>query len=341
MQKKFVSIFIILLMGLNISIFSVQGLVGNWSESYTVQSVNGHAGYTTEWRGSNSLDKPVIIILGYDPGDTDTALGAVADYSVLIADMNSRGYDIMIFDYLDGDADIRQNAENLADFVRYLDSRMNLEGFKDVDGDSHPDYELAIVGASMGGIVARTMFVQEYDDMGVDIFITLDSPHHGVYISNSFSWAEIFFGDMAARQMIHGSTEYNALYGWLQSVESTYDFKVSINNPMHTAAIALSNGEARWKVSWGDLILHTKYHPVSSYYDTPFGITDFIPYHSAMNLDDTTVSVSYRWGYNYYNYRSTTTSYFDTKIQNSRAEHGAPEYSVLQSMNFLESNWGI
>lgn len=324
------------LLGLILIPLNAQAAV-TWQETYTQNNVNNHSGYTTEWRGADALDKPVIVLLGYDPEDDDTALGAVNDYANLLADMNSRGFDLIIFDYLDGDANILNNAENLAHFINYLDSRMHAEGFVDTDHDGHPDYELAVAGASMGGIVARTMFVLENENMGVDTYVTLDSPHHGVYLSGYIgSIAELLLNNMAGMQMIKGTSEFNNLYGWLRNSETSL-FLQNVINPMDTLAIALSNGEGRWSVSWFTEIWDTKYHPVTSYM-TAVGLTsDFIPYHSAVMMDDYSTN-SYFWPRGY-SYKNTHTSYFDQKMANPRDQHGGPEYMLLQAMNFIESNW--
>jgi hypothetical protein len=314
-------------------------VTGNWQETYENITVNGHAGYTTEWRGSGALDKPVIVVLGYDPADDSSALDAANNYATLIAEMNTNGYDIIIFDYLDGDADLKYNAENLADFIRYLDDRMRDLGFTDSDGDTHSDYELAVVGGSMGGIVTRTMFVQEYESMGVNIFITVDSPHYGVYLSSSISWLAAGLNNQAGQQMLHGSSLYNQHYGWLESIEANSWFHQNVIEPMNTGALALSNGESRWKVSWSDEVIHTKYHTVSSYFSSSLGNFDFIPYHSAIYADNTGTTSSLRWGYTYYSYKSTATSYFDEKIQNPRDEHGGHEYVVRQAMDLAISMW--
>ena len=110
-------------------------------------------------------------------------------------------------------------------------------------------YELSIVGGSMCGIVTRTMFVQEMENMGVDIFATLDSPHYGVYLSASIDWIAAGLDNTAGQQMLHGSDLYNEHYGWLQGVEGDTQFMQQVIDPIDTAAIALSNGESRWKVS--------------------------------------------------------------------------------------------
>ncbi len=301
---------------------------------YEKRSVNGHSGYITEWRIAGALDKPVIVLLGFDPDNSFTTDTAISQYSSLINTMTSKGFDVIIFDYVDGDLWLGQQAQNLADFIRYL------------DGYFTGNYRLAVAGASMGGIVARTMFVQENSNMGVDIFITLDSPHYGVYISGYVSWLSGLLFDFftitpAGQQMYHGSDLYNQHYGWLQSVEKGSWFKANVIGPMTTAAFALSNGEGRWSIGWGGATVNTIYHPVASYI-TVMGITvDFIPYHSAVYSDNVKVNDKISWFKYYYWYESTATSYFDYKIASARGLHDSSNFNGILSsgMDFIINHW--
>ena len=315
---------------LQIGLLNVQAAT---SFHYEKATYNGHAGYITEWRIAGDLDKPIIVVLGFDPDNSFTVDDAITMYDTLITDMNSKGYDVIIFDYYDGDLWIEQNAENLADFIRYLDTWFS------------GDYPLAVVGASMGGIVSRVMFAQENSNMGVDMFLTLDSPHYGVYFSNYIDVlagiiVDFFTLTPAGQQMYHGSELYNELYGWLRSVE-TNTFLTNVIGPMTTAAFAMSNGEGYWAVTWDDLVVHTKYHPVTSYTMISNNAVDFIPYHSAMNLDDPSTDYFVWFGKTYYWYKSTQTSYFDYKFPTYRQEHSASNFGYLLelAMQFIQDYW--
>ena len=99
------------------------------------------------------------------------------------------------------------------------------------------------------------MFVQENSNMGVDTYVSIDSPHWGVYLSNwGGDLAALAIDYEAAHQMYHGDSAYDDLYGWLYAVEHTEYFRNQVNGPMNTCAIALSDGTADWTVHWGDLI---------------------------------------------------------------------------------------
>lgn len=288
--------------------------------------VNGHPGYLSAWAVHGPLDKVLLIVPGFDFENHAPPIDELeGDLAGVAAFMGLFGWDTIYFEYVDGAMDLKANADNLAHFIRYLDTR------------AEPDYHLAVVGGSMGGIVARTMFVQEGSGLGVDSYVSIDSPHWGVYLSE---WAN----DLAARavdypaahQMHNGDPAYRDHYGWLRQVESSEWFKAEVNGPMNTCAIALSDGsQGYWEVDWADLALHNKYYPVSSYVEY-FGLkSTYIPYHSAVYLDSTATKANHDWGESRFRYRNIESSYFDLTIANPRDEHGAPTYAIIQSLLFV------
>jgi hypothetical protein len=296
--------------------------VGVTSTAFDVAEVNGHPGYLTaqEMSSDGVVDKVLVVVKGFDTDNTEHPSEDLnGKYQSIIDELQADGWDIVVFDYVRGGIDLKKNAENLAHFIRYLDSI------------AIPDYHLALVGGSMGGIVARTMFVQEYSNMGVDTYISLDAPHHGVYLSPWVSDLAVLAIDAeAGYQMAHGEPEYEEHYGWLQGVEASPEFMESVINPIMTYAIALSDGEAQWEVNWTDLAIHTRYHPVTSSVKTSGREleSDYVPYHSAVLLDATSISKKRKWNRNHYWYDDTTTSYFDFKQANPKTEHGGPAFAM-------------
>ncbi|PCJ66585.1 MAG: hypothetical protein COA73_00830, partial [Candidatus Hydrogenedentota bacterium] len=225
--------------------------------AFDILEVNGHPGYLNAYEISPDgiIDKVMLIVTGFDTSNNTHPIDQInTEYQSIIDELQPDGWDFFLFDYVRGDIDIKLNAENLAHLIGLLDTV------------TVPDYHLAIVGGSMGGIVTRCMFVQENSDMGVDTFVSLDSPHHGVYPS---PWvedlAQIFLDVEAARQMTNGSPEYNDLYGYMEGVENSPGWMATNINPMATLAIALSNGESFWQESWWDLLVHTNFHTISSF----------------------------------------------------------------------------
>ncbi len=293
---------------------------------YDQYEVNGHDGYLSAWAVHGPLDKVLLIVPGFDTNNNSMPVDDLLDdFAAVSFYMGLLGWDVIIFDYVDGAMDLKANADNLARFIEYLDTQADA------------DYHLAVIGGSMGGIVARTMFVQENSDMGVDTYASLDSPHWGVYLS---AWA----GDLAtlaidyeaAHQMHHGDPAYRKHYNWLRKVEATKAFKKNVNRPMNTLAVALSDGsQGYWKVRWDDLLIHNKFYPVSSYVKQSGFRSTYMPYHSTVYLDSTKTKKKERFGYTRYKYRNLTSSYFDQVIANKADEHAAPDYAVVQALGFV------
>lgn len=293
--------------------------------AYDCLTVNGHPGYLTAYEVSPDgiFDKVMILVTGFDTQNDDHPIDQInTDWQPLIDQMQPYGWDIVIFDYVDGSIDIKQNADNLARFIEVVNSV------------AVPNYHLAICGGSMGGIVGRAMFAQENSNMGADQFVTVDSPHHGVYLS---PWIEglaaMLVEGLAGFQMAYGQPEFNTFYTWMRGVETTA-FKTANIAPMATFAIALSNGESSWKVTWGNMLIHTKYHPVCSYVYSDGLWSDYMPYHSTIMAANQTVNQSGTFTKTFW-YASTALGYFDQKQANPQTEHSAPPFAVQQAIDFI------
>jgi hypothetical protein len=292
---------------------------------YDQYEVNGHPGYLTAWAVHGELDRVLLIVPGFDTENDSMPLDDLeGDFSELVDFMALFSWDVILFEYVDGAQDLKANADNLAHFIEYLDSQVG------------GDYHLAVLGGSMGGIVTRTLFVQEGSDMGVDTYVSIDAPHWGVYLSN---WASDLAGLAidypAAQQMHNGDPAYKEHYSWLRKVERSQWFREQVNGPMNTCAIALSDGTQGWKVEWQDLTVHNKYYPVASYVEYSGLTSTYMPYHSSVYLDKTATYKMQRSGYNRYKYRDLQSSYFDETVANPRAEHGAPDEAVVQALSFI------
>jgi hypothetical protein len=292
---------------------------------YDQYTVNNHPGYLSAWAVSGPLDKVILIVPGFDTRNNSMPLDELeGDLAPIVDFMGLFGWDVIYFDYVDGAMDLKANADNLAHFIEYLDTQ------------ALQDYHLAVMGGSMGGIVARTMFVQEASDMGVDTYVSIDSPHWGVYLSQwAGDLAALAIDYTAAHQMHHGDPAYKEHYRWLRQVERTPWFRTRVNDPMSTCAIALSDGTGEWEVEWADQLLHNKYFPVSSYVEKSGLKSTYMPYHSTVYLDWPGTDESVTWGSSRYRYQDLTSSYFDQTIANPSDEHAAPDYAVIQALIFI------
>jgi len=299
-------------------------LLSTYSQAQYIEEleVNGHPGYQVGMELANTRNKVFMMVAGFDIENSNNAMSTLhGSYKPIINRLQPLGWSVVYFDYIDGSIDLAHNAENLAAFIADLDTQFA------------PDYELVLVGGSMGGIVARTMFAQNQDAMGVDTFITIDSPHHGVYLSKAVDKLASWVLDYkAGHQMQHGHPEHEHFYNWLTTEESTEVFR-SAMDPVTTAAIALSDGERPWSMSIGQLGLHNKWFNVSSIIREQSITLNYIPYHSAIYMDDISTDKDRKGTRYQYSYRDTSSSYFDITINNPVDEHGAPEYAMAQALD--------
>src|SRR5690554_5334741 len=157
------------------------------------------------------LNKPIIILDGFDPGDSRSIGDIYAGLSFggqNFADvLRSEGFDIIILNapvyttdgkLIDGGADyIQRNAMVLIALIEQLNA------------DKVGEEELVVLGPSMGGLVARYgLAYMENNSMDTEtrLFISFDSPHRGANIPISIQYLINYFaeevGDVTAQQVV-------------------------------------------------------------------------------------------------------------------------------------------
>jgi hypothetical protein len=139
------------------------------------------------------LDKPIIVLDGFDPGDSRDIAGLYASLSFdgeNLADiLRAEGFDIVILNApqyttdgkdIDGGADyIQRNAMVLVEMINFL----NAEKFG--------DEELVVLGPSMGGLIGRyALAYMEQNSIPTEtrLYISFDSPHRGANIPVSLQY---------------------------------------------------------------------------------------------------------------------------------------------------------
>lgn len=141
------------------------------------------------------LDKPIILIDGFDPGDTRSIAGL---YSLLdftgtsgtqnLADLvRAEGFDVVILNFpiytraddmaiIDGGADfIERNAMLLVDLIEIINA----------DKAANNPEQNVIIGPSMGGLISRfalSYMEQQSLDHDTRLWMSFDAPHHGANV---------------------------------------------------------------------------------------------------------------------------------------------------------------
>ncbi len=96
----------------------------------------------------------------------------------LRARLQAAGYDVIFFDFNDGEALIQQNAMALVQFIRWLNNPVN-------HSDPTASVDVVVMGASMGGQVARfalTWMEQQGENHCGSLYVSFDSPHFGANV---------------------------------------------------------------------------------------------------------------------------------------------------------------
>jgi pimeloyl-ACP methyl ester carboxylesterase len=140
------------------------------------------------------LDKPIILLDGFDPNDGRTipSIYALLDYGVgqnLATDLRSQGYDVIILNFpnytrtatstlVSGGSDyIQRNAMVLVELLNLINT-MKVGTEKNV-----------VIGPSMGGLIARYgLRYMEMNSLNHDtrLYISFDAPHNGANIPIGF-----------------------------------------------------------------------------------------------------------------------------------------------------------
>jgi pimeloyl-ACP methyl ester carboxylesterase len=139
------------------------------------------------------LDKPVILLDGFDPGDSRDINGlynSLAFGGENLADLvRDEGYDIVVLNApvyntngkdIDGGGDfIQRNAMVLIELINFLND------------EKVGDEELVVLGPSMGGLIARyglAFMEQNSIPHETRLYISFDSPHKGANIPISLQY---------------------------------------------------------------------------------------------------------------------------------------------------------
>lgn len=121
---------------------------------------------------------------------------AFSNYPTYFQQLHELGYDLILLDFEDGATYIQKNAFVLEELIKQVNAR------KELSGSVEPNI---VIGASMGGLVARYALVQ-MENAGENhctgTFVSFDSPQKGAHIPMGlqagawFLWASGTFDDL-------------------------------------------------------------------------------------------------------------------------------------------------
>jgi len=155
----------------------------------------GEGEYQIFLSADNVLDKPIIVVDGFDPGDTRDIAGLYNSLDFTgtsgtqnLADLvRAEGFDVVFLNFptytraadgsiVDGGADfMERNAMLLVDLITIINTEK---------AANSPEQNV-IIGPSMGGIISRyALNYMENQTLNADtrLYISFDSPHHGANV---------------------------------------------------------------------------------------------------------------------------------------------------------------
>lgn len=138
--------------------------------------------------GHTQLTNPVLVVEGFDIDNTIDwpVLYDLLNQENLLEDLRSAGYDAVVLDFTEAVDPIQRNAFVLTELLE----RVNAE--------KPPGQSTVLIGASMGGLVARYGLLwleQQNTSHGVRTYLSFDSPHNGANIPLGIQEWVSFFSD--------------------------------------------------------------------------------------------------------------------------------------------------
>ncbi|MDB5033336.1 MAG: C-terminal target protein [Chlorobi bacterium] len=126
--------------------------------------------------GNTAMRKPVILVEGFDPTNDIRTLDVWHNYQGFIDNLRDAGYDVVILNFTNGGDHIVKNAYLLEALINRVNTEKELNG-------SHQ--ELVVIGASMGGLIARYALADmesRSEEHHARLYISFDAPHKGANV---------------------------------------------------------------------------------------------------------------------------------------------------------------
>jgi hypothetical protein len=152
---------------------------------YQSEYASGQA-YVYYGIGHTSLVNPVIVIEGFDLDNTMNweVLYNDLNQENMIEDLRERGFDALVLDFTDATDYMQRNSFVVVELIEQVNATIP------------PGADIAVIGASMGGLIGRyTLAYMEQNalDHNARTFISFDAPHKGANIPLGIQYWIKFF----------------------------------------------------------------------------------------------------------------------------------------------------
>ncbi len=160
------------------------------SEVYDGIAGSGQA-YVYLADGHSQLTNPVVVVEGFDLDNSMDwpVLYALLNQENMLDDLRAQGFDAVVLDFTEATSPIQRNAFVLTELLQRVQTA--------TDGET----SVALIGASMGGLVSRyglTWMENQGQEHHVRTFISFDSPQNGANIPLGLQHWLNFFRDESA-----------------------------------------------------------------------------------------------------------------------------------------------
>jgi hypothetical protein len=202
--------------------------------------------------GHVDITQPAVVVEGFDIDNTMNwdELYDLLNQEGLVEELRARGFDAIVLDFTESTDYIQRNAFVLVELLHQVQATID------------PSAQYPLVGASMGGLVARyalSWMENNADPHRVRNFVSFDVPHAGANIPLGIQyWLDFFSPNSAeaadllarldtpaARQLLlyHHTTPAGAT-GQADPLRATFESELAGlgDYPTQTRVVALSNG---------------------------------------------------------------------------------------------------
>lgn len=164
-----------------------------------------------------TLDKPIILIDGFDPGDTRDINAVYQSMSFnngtenLADEARDLGYDVVILNFPVYTRNGNEIIDGGADFIQ-RNAFILVELINEINAQKEGDEELVIIGPSMGGLISRyALAYMEQNSLEHDtrLWLSFDSPHLGANVPIGFQHLLNYIaygplGDVTFQELVDG-----------------------------------------------------------------------------------------------------------------------------------------
>jgi hypothetical protein len=206
-----------------------------WPLTATIPYLGGYGtgeAYIYLADGHATLADPILVVEGFDLDNSMNweELYVLLNQENLLETLRAQGYDAVVLNFTESTDYIQRNAYLLVELIQQVQATVS------------PDLDFPVIGASMGGLVARYALAY-LESVGtaarVRTFISFDAPQNGANIPLGLQyWLDFFQGESADAAYLLGLLDTPAARQMLLYHHTTPPGSTGENDPLRPALLA-------------------------------------------------------------------------------------------------------